>query len=75
MNVTFFDFNSLTKVNVTLEYYEYLRSQLKIKKLLGKNFIRLGKSNDGGYIMVDSFKNGSVGGGGNIYCLLFRNFK
>ena len=47
----------LEKINVTPEYYEQLRLRLKIKKIVGKNFIRIGKSNDGGYIMVDNFKN------------------
>ena len=56
MNITYFDFNSLGKINVTAEYYERLRERLKIKKLVGKNLVRVGKANDGGYIMVDDFK-------------------
>ena len=55
------------KINATKEYYELLRSRLKIKKIVGKNFVRIGKHNDGGYIMVDNF-NISHGGG----CLFFR---
>lgn len=61
MNVTYFDFNALTKINATPEYYERLRWSLKIKKIVGKNFVRLGKENDGGYIMVDNFQsNGGI---------------
>ena len=63
MNITYFDFNSLLKVNTTLEYYDWLRSELKIKKVVGKNFVRIGKANDGGYVMVDNFRNNDVGGG------------
>jgi len=66
MNITYFDFNSLVKINTTLEYYDWLRSELKIKKVVGKNFIRIGKANDGGYVMVDNFQNNSVGGASHI---------
>ena len=48
-------------INLELEYYEALRERLKIKKIIGKNFIRLGRSYDGGYIMVNNF-NASGGG-------------
>ncbi|MBQ6297375.1 MAG: FkbM family methyltransferase [Selenomonadaceae bacterium] len=54
----FFDGNPISfleKINVNLEYYEALRERLKIKKIVDKNFVRLGKPNDGGYIMVDNF--------------------
>ena len=71
MNITYFDFNSLVKVNTTLEYYERLRSRLKIKKVVGKNFVRIGKANDGGYVMVDNFRDNDVGG----RRIFFRNFK
>ena len=50
----------LERFNVTAEYYDLLRSLLKVKKIVGKNFIRVGKHNDGGYIMVDNFKNFGV---------------
>ena len=43
------------KVNINPEYYALLRDRLKIKKIIGKNFVRFGKANDGGYIMVDNF--------------------
>ena len=56
MNITYFDFNQRVDVNATTEYYELLRERLKIKKLVGKNLVRVGKANDGGYIMVDDFK-------------------
>lgn len=55
MNFTFFDFRAPIKVNTTLEYYELLRSILKIKRVTGKNFVRIGRPHDGGYIMVDNF--------------------
>ena len=47
-------------INFNPEYYELLRERLKIKRVVGENFIRLGKANDGGYIMVDNF---NVSGG------------
>ncbi|MBR0061855.1 MAG: FkbM family methyltransferase [Selenomonadaceae bacterium] len=56
MNITYFDFNRRVDVNATTEYYELLRSILKIKKLVGKNLVRIGKANDGGYVMVNDFK-------------------
>lgn len=56
MNVTFFDFTKITKINATQEYYERLRSRLKIKRVVGKNFVRIGRQYDGGYIMVDNFQ-------------------
>lgn len=60
MNVTYFDFRQLLKLNATQEFYERLRTLLKIKKVIGKNFVRLGKHNDGGYITVDNFTAGGV---------------
>lgn len=51
----------LEQINTNVEYYERLRSALKIKKVIGKNFIRFGRANDGGYIMVNNF-NSSEGG-------------
>ena len=61
MNITFFNpKSSISKINVTQEYYERLRSRLTIKKIVGKNFVRLGKHNDGGYIMVDNFQNDGI---------------
>ncbi len=77
MNVTFlktFFINNrpvslAEQFNVMPEYYERLRSLLKIKRIVGKNFIRFGRANDGGYIMVDNF---SISGGGED-CVFFRN--
>lgn len=60
MNVTYFNFKSTTKFNATPEYYERLRFALKIKKIVGKNFVRIGEQNDGGYIMVDNFQNDGI---------------
>lgn len=60
MNVTYFNFNYGLKLNVAQEYYTWIRSLLKIKKVVGKNFVRFGKHNDGGYIMVDNFANSGV---------------
>lgn len=42
-------------LNANLEYYELLKDRLKIKKIVDKNFVRLGSPNDGGYIMIDNF--------------------
>ena len=43
------------KINIIPEYYELLRERLKVKKVIGKNFVRVGRPNDGGYILVDNF--------------------
>lgn len=43
------------EINLIPEYYEALRARLKLKKIVGKNFVRLGRNFDGGYIMVDDF--------------------
>ncbi|MBE8951134.1 MAG: FkbM family methyltransferase [Quinella sp. 3Q1] len=51
------------KINVIPEYYELLRERLKVKKIIGKNFVRVGRASDGGYVMVDNF---NVSGGGHI---------
>ena len=61
MNITYFhpDFGTI-KVNPTASYYEQLRSRLTVKKVVGKNFVRIGKHNDGGYITVDNFQNSGV---------------
>ena len=56
MNIKYFDFNQLVKLNVMVEYYESLRARLHMHKIVDKNFVRVGKPNDGGYIMVDDFK-------------------
>lgn len=68
MNVTYFNQNFGLKFNASQEYYEWLRSILRIKKIVGKNFVRFGRPYDGGYIMVDNF---NASGGG--YCILFRH--
>ena len=60
MNITIVHPKFNIKLNMTLEYYERLRSLLTIKKVVGKNFVRFGKPNDGGYVMVDNFN--AVGG-------------
>ena len=66
MNITFCKpiQNLLLKINITPEYYEQLSALLKIKRVVGKDFVRLGRPNDGGYIMVDNFN--VSGGGGRI---------
>ena len=71
MNITFCKpiQNLLLKINITPEYYEQLSALLKIKRVVGKDFVRLGRPNDGGYIMVDNF---NVSGGGEN-SLFFRN--
>ena len=59
MNIQILDGKSFTEVNASLEYYERLRALLKIKRVVGKNFVRVGRHHDGGYLMVDNFA-GSV---------------
>lgn len=62
MNIALFNprRSLLNKINTTTEYYELLRSLLTIKKVVGKNFVRLGRHNDGGYVMVDDFQKSNV---------------
>lgn len=68
MNITFYKsvyvnstlVNVLENLNITPEYYELLRSLLKIKKIVGKNFVRIGNHNDGGYLMIDNFQKSGV---------------
>lgn len=48
------------KINLIPEYYEALREQLKVKKIVGKRFVRLGRNFDGGYIMVNNFNAAGV---------------
>ena len=43
------------QINVVPEYYGLLRERLKVKRVLGKNFVRVGRKSDGGYVMVDNF--------------------
>ena len=65
MNINICNYRVSTyRINATTEWYDRLRLLLKIKKVVGKNFVRLGKFNDGGYIMVDNF---NVSGGGIAY--------
>ena len=65
MNVTFFNPKSnLNKVNVTQEYYERLRSRLKIKRAVGKKFVRLGRPHDGGYVRYQQRRFVGFGHGG-----------
>ena len=68
MNITYYNFKSTIKLNATQEYYTRLRALLKIKKVVGKNFIRLGAHNDGGYVMLDNFH-----ASGGCYCLFVRH--
>ncbi len=56
MNIIYFDFNRLVKVNAMVEYYKSLRARLHMHKVVDKNFVRVGRPNDGGYIMIDDFK-------------------
>ena len=58
------------KINVIPEYYELLRERLKVKRIVGKNFVRLGNPYDGGYIMVDNF---NISGGGIAYSFGIAN--
>lgn len=58
MNIQIVDGTTLTEVNVNLEYYERLRALLKVKRVVGKNFVRVGRHHDGDYLMVDNFAGG-----------------
>lgn len=60
ITLTYLNANLMLKLNATQEYYERLRSSLKIKKIIGKNFVRVGKKNDGGYTLIDNFKSGGI---------------
>lgn len=57
MNITLLDIKNHSEIelNTTPEYYEHLRLLLTIKKVVGKNFLRIGNPHDGGYILVDNF--------------------
>ena len=57
MNVTYFN-GDVIKLNMNVEFYERLRSLLKIKRVVGKKFTRIGRHNDSGYLMVDNFTGG-----------------
>lgn len=43
-----------------LDFWKELGEQTRIKKVLGKQLVRVGKEDDGGYIMIDDFKPGGV---------------
>ena len=48
-----------TPINTMETYYKELRNLLRIKKINDCDFIRMGNTNDGGYIMLDwIYKNG-----------------
>lgn len=49
-------------VNVNKDYYRELKETLKIKRVKNFSFVRVGKDNDGGYIMADNFRNNPGGG-------------
>ena len=49
------------------EYYEELHGLLKIAGLEGLGLVRVGKDNDGGYIMPDDISNFAERGGGLAY--------
>lgn len=38
------------------DFWGRLKKELKVQKVLGKSFVRVGKEDDGGYIMIDDFK-------------------
>ena len=56
------------QINVVPEYYGLLRERLKVKRVLGKNFVRVGRKSDGGYVMVDNFNTS-----GGLHCVFFWN--
>lgn len=51
-------------LNMTLEYYSKLKKILRIKRAKNVEFIRVGRQNDGGYVMADSFL---MGGGYSVF--------
>lgn len=58
--------------NADENYYRELKNLLKLKRVKNFPFVRVGKANDGGYIMLDAFQKM---GGGRRYSLLLRNFR
>ena len=52
------------KINADENYYRELKNLLKLKHVKNFPFVRVGKANDGGYIMLDAFQ--KMGGGGGI---------
>lgn len=60
MNIKYFIADRLTTLNLDAEFYDNFRSLLKIKRVVGKNFIRVGRHHDGGYVMVDNFAGGAA---------------
>ena len=49
--------------NLTEEYYRELKKNLRIKRVENFPFVRIGKDNDGGYMMIDNFNKNHWGGG------------
>ncbi len=45
------------KFNADENYYRELKNLLKIRRVKNSSFIRIGRENDGGYIMLDDFQN------------------
>lgn len=43
-----------------LEFWKSLNQELKVQKVFGKSLVRLGKDDDGGYVMIDDFKSGRI---------------
>ncbi len=43
-----------------LEFCKNIEKELKVKSVLGKSLVRVGKEDDGGYIMVDDFKDSGI---------------
>lgn len=43
-----------------LDFWKNLNRELKVQKILGKSLIRIGKDEDGGYVMIDDFKSGRI---------------
>lgn len=59
MNIQILDGTTLTEVNATVEFYERLRALLKIKRVFGKNFVRVGRHHDGGYDLIFRWATGT----------------
>ena len=42
---------------IETEYVKQVHQRLPIKDIVGYEYIRVGRDHDGGYVMVDDFKN------------------
>ncbi len=43
-----------------LAFWKKLNQELKVQRILEKSLVRIGKDNDGGYVMIDDFRSGRI---------------